>query len=74
MWVIAATMHMEGEARVWYNAYRLRQTVGDWSEFMDNVESHFAEQQYQFWVLLIRVFMFTQVRTSHPQQPPNARM
>lgn len=42
MWVIAATMHMEGKAKVWYEAYRLRQAVGDWSEFMDNVESHFG--------------------------------
>jgi hypothetical protein len=43
MWVIASTMHMEGKAKVWYEAYRLRQTVGDWYEFMDNVESHFAD-------------------------------
>lgn len=42
MWVVAATMHMEGKAKVWYEAYKLRQAVGDWPEFMDTVEAHFG--------------------------------
>jgi hypothetical protein len=42
MWVIAATMHMDGKAKEWFEAYRLRQVVGDWPEFIDDVEAHFV--------------------------------
>ncbi|KAK1615067.1 hypothetical protein QYE76_020584 [Lolium multiflorum] len=42
LWVIAARMHMDGEAKEWFEAYKLRQVVGDWSEFMDAVEAHFG--------------------------------
>jgi hypothetical protein len=33
---------MEGKAKIWYEAYRLSQVVGDWSEFMESVELHFG--------------------------------
>jgi hypothetical protein len=42
MWVIAARMHMDGKAKEWFEAYRLRQVVGDWPEFIDDVEAHFV--------------------------------
>jgi hypothetical protein len=42
MWVIAAKLHMDGKAKIWYETYRLRQVVGDWSEFMESVELHFG--------------------------------
>lgn len=33
---------MDGKAKIWYETYRLRQVVGDWSEFMESVELHFG--------------------------------
>jgi hypothetical protein len=42
MWVIAARMHMDGKAKEWFEAYKLRQVVTDWPEFIDDVEAHFG--------------------------------
>lgn len=47
LWVIAARMHMDGEAKEWFEAYKLRQVVGDWSEFMDAVEAHFGSRDFR---------------------------
>ncbi|KAM0856928.1 hypothetical protein ACQ4PT_048802 [Festuca glaucescens] len=55
MWVLAASMHMDGKAKEWYEAYRLRQPVGNWSEFMDVVEANFGvcdfHQELKFQLL-----------------------
>jgi hypothetical protein len=42
LWVIAARMHMDGKAKEWFEAYKLRQVVSDWPEFIDDVEAHFG--------------------------------
>ncbi|KAK1612329.1 hypothetical protein QYE76_036002, partial [Lolium multiflorum] len=42
MWVVAARMHMDGKAKEWFEAYRLRQVVSDWPEFINDVEAHFG--------------------------------
>jgi hypothetical protein len=42
MWVIAARMHMDGKAKEWFEAYKLRKVVGAWPEFIGDVEAHFA--------------------------------
>ncbi|KAM0873042.1 hypothetical protein ACQ4PT_038327 [Festuca glaucescens] len=42
MWVTAARLHMEGIAADWYHTHRLRQPIGDWSQFMKAVEAEFA--------------------------------
>jgi hypothetical protein len=42
MWVIAARMHMDGKAKEWFEAYKLRLVVTDWPEFIDDVEAHFG--------------------------------
>jgi hypothetical protein len=42
MWVIAARMHMDGKAKEWFEAYKLRKVVGAWPEFIGDVEGHFA--------------------------------
>lgn len=46
MWVLAASMHMDDKAKVWYEAYKLRQPVGNWSEFMDTVEANFGARDF----------------------------
>jgi hypothetical protein len=47
LWVIAARMHMDGKAKEWFEAYKLRQVVGDWYEFMDAVEAHFGSRDFR---------------------------
>jgi hypothetical protein len=32
---------MDGIAKEWFDAYKLHQVVGDWYEFMDDVEENF---------------------------------
>jgi hypothetical protein len=33
---------MDGKAKEWFEAYKLRQVVTDWPEFIDDVEAHFG--------------------------------
>jgi hypothetical protein len=33
---------MDGKAKEWFEAYKLRQVVSDWPEFIDDVEAHFG--------------------------------
>jgi hypothetical protein len=47
MWMIAASMHMEENATKWLQMYKIRRGLGDWSEFVVDVERKFGEDDYR---------------------------
>lgn len=50
LWVVSATMHMEGNAARWYQSYKQRHRVGDWTQFMNAVEASFGSDEYHQFV------------------------
>uniref|UniRef100_A0ACD6ATY1 Uncharacterized protein n=1 Tax=Avena sativa TaxID=4498 RepID=A0ACD6ATY1_AVESA len=47
MWLTAATMHLEGNAAHWFQAYKLKHTVHGWPEFITAVEAKFGVHDYR---------------------------
>jgi hypothetical protein len=46
LWVMAASMHMEGRAAKWLQVYKLNQPLGNWSQFTAAVVSTFGSYEY----------------------------
>jgi hypothetical protein len=42
LWLTTATLHMEGNAAVWLQAYKQRHSLGQWPQFILAVESEFG--------------------------------
>jgi hypothetical protein len=42
MWVTAATLHFQDNATKWYQAYKQKHTLGNWTQFYAVVEQEFG--------------------------------
>jgi hypothetical protein len=47
MWLTAATLHLEGNAAHWYQAYKKRHNVPDWDTFIVAVEAKFGAYDHR---------------------------
>jgi hypothetical protein len=47
MWLTAATLHLEGNAAHWFQAYKLTHTVQGWPDFITAVEAQFGIDDYR---------------------------
>nr|XP_051190460.1 uncharacterized protein LOC127303801 [Lolium perenne] len=50
MWLTAATMHLEGNAAHWYQAYKLKHTVQGWPDFISAVEAKFGIHDHRMFM------------------------
>jgi hypothetical protein len=56
MWLTAATLHLEGNATHWYQAYKLQHEVNNWTQFINTVEAKFGVDDHrQFMTALINL-------------------
>lgn len=56
MWLTAATLHLEGNAAHWYQAFKLRNDVQNWPQFITAVEAKFGVDDHrQFMSALIQL-------------------
>jgi hypothetical protein len=47
LWLVSCTLHMDGNAALWFKAYRLRHEVNTWTELMQAVEEKFGADDYR---------------------------
>lgn len=47
MWLTAATMHLEGKAAHWFQAYKLKHVVHGWPDFITAVEAKFGVHDHR---------------------------
>lgn len=47
LWVQAATMHLEGNAAKWWEAYKLSNPTVTWSDFTTTVQAKFGSDDYR---------------------------
>jgi hypothetical protein len=47
MWLTAATMHLEGNAAHWFQAYKLKHVVQGWPDFIKAVEAKFGVHDHR---------------------------
>jgi hypothetical protein len=47
LWLVSATLHMEGNAALWLKAYRLRHEINTWPQLMLAVEEKFGTDDHR---------------------------
>lgn len=47
MWPMVASLHMEGNAESWLHMYKSQKGLGNWDQFMADVESKFGANDYR---------------------------
>lgn len=46
MWVMAASLHMEGNAAKWWQVYKAKKGLGNWEQFSKAVKAKFGVDEY----------------------------
>jgi hypothetical protein len=56
LWVTTTTLHMDGNAAIWLQAFRQRHDIGQWPQFITSVEAEFgADDQCQSMKALLNL-------------------